>query len=234
MLKKNKSLLAAAFSSATAKQVALLGMPPLLLGSTRFVYQRLVARFGLKRGYFGGFLFYWLLWCLLVPLWVLGGPRRLPEPLKEAKAGQLAQVDLLLLAGPPLVGYLFAFPRALRRSNPPIILASAAIALVNATAEELLWRGTYRAAFPNRFVLGYLYPSAGFAVWHLAPQSVVPSRYSGGAVSYVISSGVFGLLWGRVAARTGSIRWAVLSHVLLDFSGLGAHIYFDNGGYDER
>ena len=158
----------------------------------------------------------------------------MPELFRETKPNQLTRADLLLLAAPPLVGYLFAFPRALRQSNPPIILASAAIALVNATAEELLWRGTYKAVFPNRFVLGYLYPSAGFAVWHLAPQSVVPSRHPGGAVSYVISSGLFGLLWGRILNRTGSIRWTVVSHVLLDFSGLGARIYFDNGGSGER
>ena len=154
MLKKNKSLLGAIFSNATAKQVALLGMPPLLLRSSRFVYQRLVARLGLKRGYFGGFLFYWVFWCLLVPLWVLGGPRRLPELFRETKPGELRQADLLFLAAPPLVGYLFAFPRALRRSNLPIILTSAAIAVVNATAEEILWRGTYKAVLPNRSVLG--------------------------------------------------------------------------------
>ena len=153
MLKK-KPLLRAAYSSFMAKQAALLGMPPLLLRSTRFVYQRLVARFGIKRGYFGGFLFYWVFWCLLVPLWVLGGPRRLPELFRETKPGELRQADLLFLAAPPLVGYLFAFPRALRRSNQPIILTSAVIAVANATAEEIFWRGTYKAVSPNRSVLG--------------------------------------------------------------------------------
>lgn len=213
------------------RKLALLVMPPLLLASTKLVFQWLVNHLGLKRGYFGGFLFYWLSWCLLVPLWVLGGPRRLPQLFREMKLSQLSRADLLLLAAPPLVGYLFALPRALRQANPPIVLASAVIALVNATAEEPLWRGTYKTMFPNRFVLDYLYPSGGFAVWHMAPQSVVPCRYPGGAVSYVISSGGFGLLWGHLVNRTGSIRWTVVSHVLLDFSGLSqdlARIYFQD------
>jgi membrane protease YdiL (CAAX protease family) len=36
-----------------------------------------------------------------------------------------------------------------------------------------------------------------------------------------------GLQWGWVAWRTGSIRWTTVSHVLFDFSGLGARLYLD-------
>jgi hypothetical protein len=37
-----------------------------------------------------------------------------------------------------------------------------------------------------------------------------------------------------VASRSGSIEWSVVSHVLLDFSGLGARIYFEDGRPDGR
>jgi len=215
------------------RKFALLVAPWLLLASTTTVFRRLAARFGPKRGYFGGFLFYWIFWCLLVPMWVLG-PRRLPDLFRAAPSNRPTRSDLLLLAVPPAVGYSMAFPRALARADKKIVLASAVQALVNASAEELLWRGTYMAVFSKSLTLGYLYPSVGFALWHYAPQVVFPSRYPGGATSFVASAGLFGLLWGLVAYRSGSIGWSVVSHVLLDFSGLGARIYFEDGRPDGR
>jgi len=74
----------------------------------------------------------------------------------------------------------------------------------------------------------------GFAVWHYAPQVVFPSRYPGGATAFVASAGLFGLLWGRVAYRDGTIGRSLISHVLLDFSGLGARIYFEDPRPDDR
>jgi membrane protease YdiL (CAAX protease family) len=88
----------------------------------------------------------------------------------------------------------------------------------------------YTATFPNRLVLGYLYPTVGFALSHYAPQSVFPSRHPGGASSFVLSAGLFGLLWGRVAFRSGSVGLTILSHALLDFAGLGARVYFEDYG----
>jgi membrane protease YdiL (CAAX protease family) len=207
----------------------------LLLLSTTAAFRRLSARFGPKRGYLGGFLFYWIFWCLLFPTWILG-PRRVPAlfGMRAAPPRPSSRLDFLLLAVPPAVGYSLAFPRALARADKKIVLASALQALVNASAEELLWRGTYQAVFPKSLALGYLYPTVGFAVWHYAPQVVFPSRYPGGATSFVLSAGLFGLLWGRVASRDGSIGRSVVSHVLLDFSGLGARIYFDDDRADGR
>ena len=211
------------------RKVALLVAPWLLLLSTTAAFRRLSARFGPKRGYLGGFLFYWIFWCLLFPTWILG-PRRLPALFRTGvePSRRPTRSDLLLLAIPPVVGYSSAFPRALARADKKIVLASAVQALINASAEELLWRGTYLAVFPKSIALGYLYPTVGFAVWHYAPQVVFPSRYLGGRTSFVLSAGLFGLLWGRVAYRHGSIGWSTISHVLLDFSGLGASIYFED------
>jgi membrane protease YdiL (CAAX protease family) len=60
----------------------------------------------------------------------------------------------------------------------------------------------------------------------LAPLSVSPNSHPGGMLSLVAVAMVFGLCWGGVAYRTGSIRWVVVSHVLLDFPGLGALVHF--------
>ena len=47
----------------------------------------------------------------------------------------------------------------------------------------------------------------------------------GGAWSFVLVAGIFGLGWAWLAQRSGSIRWTTLGHVLFDFGGLGARLY---------
>jgi membrane protease YdiL (CAAX protease family) len=131
---------------------------------------------------------------------------------------------MLLL--PLVMAYGYEFPRAISKATVPIVLASIAISLVNGAAEELLWRGVYPRIFPESKWWGYLYPIIGFALWHLAPQSLFPYTRPGGMVSLVVVAGMIGLMWGWVAFRTRSIRWTTLSHILLDFSGLGGRVYF--------
>lgn len=54
--------------------------------------------------------------------------------------GQPAWLGLLLLVIPLLLGYGYAFPRAVKQANLPVILLSGLIALVNGLMEEMLWR----------------------------------------------------------------------------------------------
>lgn len=207
-------------------QAALLALPPLLLASTTLAYRSGATRLGAKRGYGAGFLFYWSVWGLLVPLSVLG-PQGLRAVFREARPplGRRPWLGAACLVLPPLLGFSYAFPRQLPRATARSVALSAGLALVNATTEELLWRGLYTTAFPNDVALGYVYPAIGFALWHLAPQTVVPSDYPGGALAFVGSAGLWGLLYGWVAWQTRSIRWTTFSHVLLDFSGLGGAYY---------
>lgn len=210
-----------------ARRAVLLAAPPLLLASTRLAYRGLIARFGTRWVYLGGFLFYWFVWCLLLPLWVLG-PRGLRDLFRPARPRPPApsKVSAATLVLPPLVGAVAALPDSLRAANLPIVLTSIPYSVVNAACEEILWRGTYLAVFPGRPLLGYIYPSLGFAFWHLAPLSVRPSRSPGGAAAFVGVGLLFGLLWGWVPWKTGSIRWSTVSHAALDFTGLGTRVYF--------
>jgi uncharacterized protein len=182
---------------------------------------------GLPLGYFLGFLFTWVVWCLLVPIVLAGtaGVRamfRAPDP----SVRPMGRIDWLILALPLLVAYGYAFPHLWSLATPAVVVRSALIALVNGTLEEILWRGTYVRQFPRQPFWGWIYPSIGFALWHLAPLSVTSGASTpGGTAAFVAVAGLFGLGWGWVAFRTGSIRWPVVSHVLLDFAGLGALIY---------
>jgi membrane protease YdiL (CAAX protease family) len=193
-------------------------------------FTQLGTRYGPRRGYLLGFLVYWLGWCGLFPLWILGRRGRAESLRPAGPAGRLPAAGVAALAVPPLFTASVALPRQLPRANAEIVLESLALAAVNATGEELLWRACYQQGFPEGGVAGTLYPVAGFALWHLAPQLVRPSSYPGGAAGFVAFSGGLGLLYGWAARRGGSIRWTTLSHTLLDFSGLGARAFRQEAG----
>jgi len=211
----------------STKQIVLILTPFVLLATTYLVFQQAAAWLGPTRGYLVGFLFYWIVWCLLLPWWILG-PGGLTLVFRDVanRFGRPAWLGVVLLLIPLLLGYGYAFPRAIGQANLVIVLLSAVIALVNGTLEELLWRGAYVVAFDGAWFLGFVYPAIGFAVWHFAPQSIFPNTAPGGNLSLVIVAGLVGLMWGWVARQSKSILWATLSHVLFDFSGLGARIYF--------
>ena len=210
-----------------AKKVALIAAPWVLLLTTYLAFQGAVALLGPRPGYLAGFLFYWIAWCLAFPLWILGREgvaARFRD--RQPRFTSRKWLGLLLLLLPLLLAYGYEFPRVLPQATVPIVLASAAISVVNGVAEELLWRGTYASAFPGSAWWGYLYPALGFAVWHFSPQSVFPNPRPGAAVSLVVAAGIVGLMWGWVVFRTKSVRWTTLSHILFDFSGLGGRVYF--------
>jgi membrane protease YdiL (CAAX protease family) len=211
-------------------RVLLILLPPCLIVSTYFAFYLLAVILGSQRGYFLGFLFYWIFWCLVVPISVLGSERIrtvFARPVVSA-FGKPSWVGVVALFLPLLLGYGYAFPRAFAAdARWAVLVGSLVIALINGVLEELLWRGTYILIFPDSSLLGDAYPTLSFAVWHFAPQAVFPNRAPGGRIAFVLVSATIGSLWGWVAKTTGSIFWTSVTHVLFDFSGLGARIYFN-------
>jgi membrane protease YdiL (CAAX protease family) len=208
------------------RQLALLVTPPVLLASTWASFQLLTERLGLTAGYLVGFLFYWIAWCWALPLVMLGGYGvvRVFGNFRFADTRLGVSSGALLLL-PLILGFGYAFPRAIGEASPTVVFLSAILALVNAPLEELLWRGTYLNIFPENWLLGYVYPTLGFGLWHLAPLSVIPNRAPGGSLSFVAVSVSLGLIWGWVAMRSKSILWTSVAHILFDFSGLGGRLY---------
>jgi membrane protease YdiL (CAAX protease family) len=179
-------------------------------------------RYGARKAYLGGFIFYWAFWCLVIPLILLGPQQviRLFHPVSQP-FGQPWLLGLLCLLGPPLVSLAFIFPRQLAGASQRLLLISALLALVNGVLEELLWRGVYMTLFPDNPWLAIVYPAIGFAIWHFAPQSIYPYDGPGGRVVLVAGAALLGLLWGWAAASTGVILYTALAHILVDFSALG-------------
>src|SRR5215212_3497628 len=109
------------------KKIFLFVLPAILLVSCIAVFKVASSLWGLKAGYFIGFLFYWLFWCLLIPLQIIGfdGIVRTFQPGKKNTNFPL----VFCLLAPLIFVYTYAFPSALIEANNTIILFSLLVAI---------------------------------------------------------------------------------------------------------
>jgi hypothetical protein len=93
------------------RRTILLGVPPVLLATTVVAFRGLTHWLGLMPGYLAGFLFYWLVWCVAVPLAVLGraGLTSLWRPATPA-LGRPQWVGLVAVVLPLALGIATRFP----------------------------------------------------------------------------------------------------------------------------
>jgi membrane protease YdiL (CAAX protease family) len=200
----------------------LIGLPVLLLASTALVFTTLARWLGKDLGYVLGFAFYDLVWCILVPLLLLGRKGFVglfSERVHLFSKGNWLPATLLVIT--TVVAAVMYRDNIANITGTPLalILVGIPVTAVNSTCEEILWRGVYARAFPNRLFLGLIYPTIGFAAWHISPQLVMPSE--GGMLPFVVSTFFLGLVYGWAAYRTGSARWTALSHSLNGILTLG-------------
>lgn len=78
------------------------------------------------------------------------------------------------------------------------------IGVTNALAEESRWRGVPLAVFPDRKVLGWLWPSLGFTTWHLVRSQSIPMR---------------------AAQSSGSVLAVSIAHAAIDSCGVRAVLF---------
>jgi uncharacterized protein len=209
------------------RQKGLLLVPALLTLSMYFCYQWLDAQLGYPLGYLVAFLIYWIGWCLVLPIAMLGGVEAVIAMFRRGKLPfrALGWKVHLALWGPLLFPLAFIFLPALGRIDWLVLLISLLLGLTTGLTEEILWRGTYLHLFPDKRWLNTIYPSIWFGLWHLAPLSVVTNRQPGGAATFVLYAIILGLSYAYSARKTGTIRWCALSHVVHDTLGLGGIAY---------
>ena len=202
-------------------------LPLVLLLTTAAAFYFFSEWFGKKRGYFFGFLFYWIVWCVTIPLLMIGA-RGVIELYKTRgpALGKKKLRNIAFLVFPLVVVYCYEFPKVIGNANQSVIVSSAVLAVVNGTFEEILWRGTFLKIMGENSRLYVLVSSLGFAIWHLAPQIVFRNPHPGGAFSFVAVSFALGLLYSIVVKDTRSLFLTTVSHILFDFSGLGGRLYF--------
>jgi membrane protease YdiL (CAAX protease family) len=206
-----------------SKKYFLVSLPLLLLLSTAFVFTALARWLGKEWGYVLGFGFYDLFWCVTVPLVLLGKSAflslfREERPLFR-KENWLA---ILLVTVPIVVSFFSDFIPNVASTPLLVIMIGIPAATVNGTCEEILWRGLYVKAFPNKVTLGLIYPAIGFAFWHFSPQLIFPAE--GNIFVFVIFTLILGLSYGWTAYKTGSIRWTALSHSVIGILAFGVPV----------
>ena len=193
------------------KQLVAFALPLTLIPSAAFVFNLSSKLLGKETGYLLGLLFYWTIWCLLVPLILLG---------KEGFLSLFVDVTPLFSGPNWLATVLFIFISLVTLVmsgkgfiHAPLTLISISIpaATINGICEELLWRGLYVRAFPDNIWLAILFPALGFALWHLVPLQVFSSRSK---MRFVLSTFFLGLAYGFIAYKTGSAKWTAISHSL--------------------
>ena len=194
-----------------------LAIPLVVPAGMRALFPMLARRLGARRGYLAAFGVYWG-GCYLVPVALLGRRRiwsllgKTPESLPRPR-----WLGALALLVPPLGAVGTELLPALRGADPALVATAGAVAAINATGEELLWRGLFVATFPDDPIRGWLWPAIGFTVWHLAPMSMRPPRRGR---LFLAGSALIGAGFGWVAWRTGSLRLTLPAHLVTDASGL--------------
>jgi membrane protease YdiL (CAAX protease family) len=107
-----------------------------------------------------------------------------------------------------------------RRLNGRVIAVLVTTAAVNSIGEELLWRGLFVDEFRDDPVLGVWWPMIGFSLWHLAPQSILPSSF--GRWRFVGGAALVGLGAAVTAWRGGGLRHTLVPHLATDACGIRA------------
>ncbi len=163
-----------------------------------------------------GFAVYWLGWCLVVPLWLLG-PRTAARLLTSGR--RLSSVHIVLLAA-PVVGAVVTQLIPLRKAvDGPTAAVMAGTAIINAVGEELLWRAVFMREGHGRPSM-MAWSLIGFSGWHFAPQIVLPSRLGRGR--FVAGSALVGIASTLAASKAGGLRQVVVAHAMTDMCGVTA------------
>lgn len=204
----------------------LIAAAPLILLSTILLFRWAVAHCGREYGLLLGFSFYWLLWCIGLPLWALS-PRTLISLLRPSRepdnSGGKIYWTIVWLPALGTFGAVFLKYAVLAR--PVHLLLALLFALVNAPLEEILWRGLYAVRFHRSLFFGYLYPAIFFGLWHLALYFSAGNLLSGGLASLVGGAFVMGLIWGWVAWKTRSLFSVCIAHALANFFAFTGYLY---------
>ena len=205
------------------QKIFLLLLPILLILSTALVFVSLSKCLNAELGYVLGFIFYWLVWCFFVPLFMLKREGIISLFKEEnplfSKSNWLPAGLFVLIVVITVIMYP---PTGLVDVQAKLLIIAISVAIINGICEELLWRGLYVRAFPNNAMLGVIFPAIGFAIWHISPQLVFPAEH--GIWSFVISTFFLGISYGWISYKTRSIKWNAISHSLGGILDLGGAI----------
>ena len=156
-----------------------------------------------------GLMIYWLTWCTLLPLWLVG-KKRLGQIVRPHRPNITVVLLVIFPAGMAAVAKLLT-GMGYHKPEIWVWLLYSSSAFGNGFFEELMWRGVYMELFPRRIFYRIIWPSICFALWHYAPGSVSANP---NPLALIVGAGLFGFLLAFLAKKTGGIWWCVVAHVL--------------------
>ena len=213
LLKKNKSILLLS---------SILVLPFMLI-----TFYSTTKLYGIKQGYFIGFIVYWI-YCVAFAIILFKKQNKnlsdiLYPNLKSRKAFLYSLLTLI-----PILGVFFVhFLPNINSLTIGIILMVLVNSVVNGFIEELYWRGLFLLEFKQNIWIGLWLSTFLFGAWHIALYSIKDISY-GGFFALVGGSAFMGLLWSFCSRKLNSIAFPVIAHILVNifaFTGL----YVENG-----
>lgn len=204
------------------KSYFLLLLPLVLIATTALVFYVSSRFLGSNLGYIIGFSFYYIFWCYGATFASMGKKGFISlfkevNPLFRKKNWYLIIIFLMIVLG-TVIMYLIP---SINEATLNLVLLAIPISLVHGIGEEALWRGLYIKTFPKNIILGIIYPSIAFALWHFSPQIVFPAA---NLFAFVASTLFLGFSYALIAYKTGSIKWVASLHVLGSLLALGQPI----------
>lgn len=193
------------------KQIIAILTPPVLVAVMIPVFRVLVNVFQgeWRFGWALGLASYWIVWCGILPMLLIG-----KENVLQLVRPQRLTLQIFILLLIPLVGAgLYRLVPGMEYDRPTVLISLILLATTfgNGFFEELLWRGLYLELFPKNVWLGMIWPSLWFAFWHYAPGSVSPD---GSPWGLMIGSGFMGFYLSFLSRKTGTIWWTILMHTI--------------------
>lgn len=193
------------------KQIIAVVAPPILLAVMVSVFQTLARAFGerWRIAWYLGLIIYWLTWCTLVPLWMVGREGLVTIIRPQRLTVRVALLTLVMLT----LAALYRLVPGMDYEKPSLWmwLLIVSTSFGNGFFEEVLWRGVYMELFPDTILLRMVWPSIWFGLWHYAPGSISPD---GNPLGLMIGSGLMGFYLSFLAKRAGTIWWTIVAHTL--------------------
>ncbi len=184
-------------------------MPFVLITSTFLVFQLYVRLVGPGLAWYLGLMTYWLTWCLVFSLWIIG-KKRVRELVRPQKPDKIIVVLVLV---PMLLAGIWRFVAGMSypKESIWIVFGLVMTSFGNGIFEELLWRGVYMELFPknNWYRIGW--STLWFSLWHFVPGSISSNS---GVIGLVLGSAFFGIYLSLLAKKTGTIWWSIIAHIL--------------------
>lgn len=193
--------------SFNAKQKVAILLPPVLFVVMYGVYQGFATLLGRNLGWYAGFAIYWPMFCIAIPLWLVGS-KQIIESYKIIKIDLKYLLVYLFPVFMTLIGGLFM---STTERDIVSLIIWLGMSVGNGIFEEILWRGVYPTLFADNKLFGFAWPAIWFSIWHFAPGSLSQNFQPVVLVSGALMLGIF-FGWG--AFKTKSLFWASTGHTL--------------------